>query len=116
MSVVLRSLTEGIISLRKALYRSKVLLQALHLVGDDIYASSDIREGRRLRRALLTLKEAGYLRMVWTGPHTVKFLPTEKLINELKQIGPPLEPLYERLKSIYEEAQDEDRNDKGNIH
>ena len=127
MSVIVKRLREGDIPLRKAIY-SKVIIAALYTVADGSHISARPTPGedRVIRRTLKSLKEAGYLRMIWVGPRKVKFLPTQNLLDEMEKVVAELhnrparqllvERLYKRLKSLYKEAQDEDRNDKGNIH
>ncbi len=128
--MIVKQFQEGDITLREALTRSysNILITALYTVvgGGTIPVKPTSNENRTIRRTLKSLKDAGYLRMVWTGPRTVKFLPTQKLLEDLKMAAAELynrparqllvERLLKRLKALYEEAQDEDRSDKGNIH
>ena len=118
MSVIVKQVREGDITLKDALTRShsKVLITALYTVvgGGTIPVKPTSNKNRTIRRTLKSLKDAGYLRMVWVGPKKVKFLPTQKLLNELEKAAAELhnrparqllvERLLKRLKALYEEA------------
>jgi len=118
MSVIIKQLCEGDITLREAITRShsKVLIAALYTVvgGGTIPVKPTPDEDRAIRRTLKSLKEAGYLRLIWVGSQRVRFLPTQKLLNDLKEAAAELhnrparqllvERLLKRLKAIYEEA------------
>ena len=116
---IAEQIRNGRVSLKYTLIYSRIMFPALYSVIEGrtwtVQPSPDeSKENIAIRHALKGLQGAGYLRMVWVGPQRVKFLPTQKLLEDLEKAAAELhnrparqllvERLLKRLKALYEEA------------
>ncbi len=120
---IAEQIRNGRVSLKYALLYSRTMFPALYSVIEGrtwtVKPSPDeSKEDIAIRHVLKGLQGAGYLRMVWVGQR-VKFLPTQKLLDDLEKAAAELhnrparqllvERLLKRLKALYFGEQDHER-------
>ena len=113
---IAKQLRSGRITLKDALFYGRAIMPALYTVIEGrvwtVKPSPDeAKKDAAIRNAIKNLHAGGYLRMVRVASRKVKFLPTQKLLDEMEKAVAELhnrparqllvERLLKRLKALY---------------